>query len=58
MKVLLFFVRVFQKSEGILMANIEMLIIKKGFHFSKWLLHHTGNFPVSYRFSVAAKLKQ
>ncbi|MCH8127886.1 diversity-generating retroelement protein Avd [candidate division KSB1 bacterium] len=34
-----------------------MLIIKKGYDFSKWLLHHTGKFPRSYRFSVAAKLE-
>ncbi len=39
------------------MANNEMLIIKKGYDFSKWLLHHTGKFPRSYRFSVAAKLE-
>ena len=40
-----------------MMANNEMLIIKKGYDFSKWLLHHTGKFPRSYRFSVAAKLE-
>ncbi len=34
-----------------------MLIIKKGFDFSKWLFQHTGKFPKSYRFSVAAKLE-
>ena len=39
------------------MANAEMLIIKRGFDFSKWLLRHTGKFPKSYRFSVAAKLE-
>ena len=35
----------------------EMLVIKKGYDFSKWLLHHTGKFPKSYRFSIAAKLE-
>jgi hypothetical protein len=39
------------------MADKEMLIIKKGYDFSKWLLNHTGKFPKSYRFSVAAKLE-
>ncbi len=34
-----------------------MLISKKSYDFSKWLLHHTGKFPRSYRFSVAAKLE-
>ncbi len=37
------------------MAVNEMLFIKKGYDFSKWLLQHTGKFPKSYRFSVAAK---
>jgi hypothetical protein len=35
----------------------EMLVIKKAYDFSKWLLQHTGKFPKSYRFSVAAKLE-
>ncbi len=35
----------------------EMLVIKRGYDFSKWLLQHTGKFPKSYRFSVAAKLE-
>jgi hypothetical protein len=35
----------------------DMLIIKKGYDFSKWLLGHTGKFPKSYRFSVALKLE-
>ena len=35
----------------------EMLVIKRGYDFSKWLLHHTGKFPKSYRFSVAAKME-
>ena len=34
-----------------------MLVIKRGFDFSKWLLHHTGKFPKSYRFSVAVKME-
>jgi len=39
------------------MADQEMLVIKKGYDFSKWLLHHTGKFPKNYRFSVAVKLE-
>ncbi len=39
------------------MAYQQMLIIKKGYDFSKWLLNHTGKFPKSYRFSVASKLE-
>ena len=39
------------------MANQDLLVIKKGSDFSKWLLQHTGKFPKSYRFSVAAKLE-
>jgi len=39
------------------MAAKDMLIIKKGYDFSKWLLHHTGKFPKSHRFSVAVKLE-
>ena len=35
----------------------EMLVIKRGYDFSRWLLQHTGKFPKSYRFSVAAKLE-
>ena len=38
-------------------SNSEMLVIKRGYEFSKWLLHHTGKFPKSYRFSVGAKLE-
>jgi len=34
-----------------------MLVIKRGYDFSKWLLQHTGKFPKSYRFSLAAKLE-
>ncbi|MCK4761133.1 MAG: diversity-generating retroelement protein Avd [Candidatus Aminicenantes bacterium] len=34
-----------------------MLIVKKGYDFSKWLLHHTGKFPKSHRFSIALKLE-
>ena len=39
------------------MANQDLLVIKKGYDFSKWLLQHTGKFPKRYRFSVAAKLE-
>ncbi|MFQ5771092.1 MAG: diversity-generating retroelement protein Avd [bacterium] len=39
------------------MSKQEFLVIKKGYDFSKWLLQHTGKFPKSYRFSVAAKLE-
>ncbi|MCG3154846.1 MAG: hypothetical protein DKINENOH_01442 [bacterium] len=39
------------------MATSEFLVIKRGYDFSKWLLQHTGKFPKSYRFSVAAKLE-
>ena len=39
------------------MAQNEMLVIKRGYDFSKWLLGHTGKFPKSYRFSVASKLE-
>jgi hypothetical protein len=35
----------------------EMLITKKGFDFCQWLLRHTGKFPKSHRFSIAAKLE-
>jgi len=38
-------------------AAKEMLVIKRGYDFSKWLLNHTGKFPKSHRFSVAAKLE-
>ena len=34
-----------------------MLVVKRGYDFSKWLLNHTGKFPKSYRFSVAAKIE-
>jgi len=39
------------------MATQDFLVIKRGYDFSKWLLQHTGKFPKSYRFSVAAKLE-
>ena len=39
------------------MPQNEFLVIKRGYDFSKWLLNHTGKFPKSYRFSVAAKLE-
>ena len=41
----------------ITMSYQEMLIIKKGDDFSKWLLNHTGKLPKSYRFSMASKLE-
>ena len=33
-----------------------MLIVKKAYDFSKWLLNHTGKFPKSYRFSIAVRI--
>lgn len=39
------------------MAQTEMLTIKRGYDFCKWLLPHTGKFPKSHRFSVAVKLE-
>ncbi len=39
------------------MSTENMLIIKKGYDFTKWLLHHTGKYPKSYRFSVASRLE-
>jgi len=39
------------------MAAEEMLIVKKAYAFSKWLLQHTGKFPKSYRFSVAVRME-
>ncbi len=39
------------------MNQSEMLVIKRGYDFTKWLLNHTGKFPKSYRFSVAVKLE-
>ena len=39
------------------MSAQEMLVIKRGYDFSKWLLNHTGKFPRSYRFSVASKIE-
>ena len=39
------------------MSTEEMLVIKRGYDLSKWLLNHTGKFPKSYRFSVAAKME-
>jgi len=39
------------------MATEEMLVVKRGYDLSKWLLNHTGKFPKSYRFSVAAKIE-
>ncbi len=39
------------------MAGSEMLIVKKSYDFSKWLLRHTGKFPKSYRFSVAVRME-
>jgi hypothetical protein len=39
------------------MSGQEMLIVKKSYEFSKWLLNHTGKFPKSYRFSVAVRME-
>jgi hypothetical protein len=39
------------------MAQSEMLVIKRSYDYSKWLLQHTGKFPKSHRFSVAVKLE-
>ena len=39
------------------MVAEEMLIVKKAYEFSKWLLQHTGKFPKSYRFSVAVRIE-
>ncbi|MFH0990872.1 MAG: hypothetical protein V1799_12735 [bacterium] len=39
------------------MRTDELLIVKRGYDFSKWLLVHTGKFPKSYRFSVAARME-
>ncbi|WP_235923309.1 diversity-generating retroelement protein Avd [Candidatus Chlorobium masyuteum] len=39
------------------MAGHDMLIAKKAYDFSKWLLLHTGKFPKSYRFSIALRLE-
>ena len=39
------------------MNSQEMIIIKRGYEFAKWLLNHTGKYPKSYRFSVALKLE-
>ena len=39
------------------MKQSEMLVIKRGYDFSKWLLQHTGKFPKSYRFSVAVRME-
>ena len=39
------------------MSTEEMLVIKRGYDILKWLLNHTGKFPKSYRFSVAAKME-
>ncbi len=39
------------------MPHHEMLIIKRAYDFSKWLLCHTGKFPKSYRFSIAVRLE-
>jgi hypothetical protein len=40
-----------------MVAKEEMLIVKKSYDFSKWLLNHTGKFPRSSRFTVAARLE-
>lgn len=48
---------IFYKERNIPLNQSEMLVIKRGYDFSKWLLQHTGKFPKSYRFSVAAKME-
>jgi four helix bundle protein len=35
----------------------ELVIFKKAYDFSQWLLQHTGKFPKSHRFSVAVRLE-
>ena len=35
----------------------ELIIFKKSYDFSKWLLGHTNKFPKSHRFSVAVRLE-
>jgi len=35
----------------------ELIIFKKAYDFSKWLLQHTNKFPKSHRFSVAVRLE-
>jgi hypothetical protein len=39
------------------MVSEELLVVKRGYDFSKWLLQHSGKFPKSYRFSVGVKLE-
>ena len=39
------------------MVSEELLVVKRGFDLSKWLLQHSGKFPKGYRFSVGAKLE-
>jgi four helix bundle protein len=35
----------------------ELIIFKKTYDFSKWLLKRTNKFPKSHRFSVAVKME-
>ncbi len=35
----------------------ELVIFKKAYDFSQWLLQHTRKFPKSHRFSVAVRLE-
>lgn len=35
----------------------DLIIVKKGFEFCKWLMNHTGKFPKSHRFSIAVKME-
>jgi four helix bundle protein len=35
----------------------DLVIFKKSYDFSKWLLQHTNKFPKSHRFSVAVRLE-
>ncbi len=39
------------------MPGHEMLIVKKAYDFSKWMLSFTGKFPKCFRFSIAVRLE-
>ncbi len=39
------------------MPKSELLILKKAMDFSKWLMHHTGKFPKSHRFTLAVRME-
>ena len=40
------------------MPEKEMLAIKRGYDFAKWLLNHTGKFPKSHRFNKMTSSKK